>query len=123
MPEPGDEVMVAFEQGNFDHPYIIGFVWDGEQKPPETDRRNRVLVTPGGHQLRFEDTDGQKKVVVRSSAGHTVTLDDSTKTLSVVTASEKQSLTMNDSAQTTILKGGGIVITLSSGSMAITSAQ
>ena len=39
MPELGDEVLVAFEDGSFDSPYIIGFLWNGVDMPPETDRK------------------------------------------------------------------------------------
>ncbi len=36
MPELGDEVLVAFEHGDFDHPFIIGYLWNGVDTPPET---------------------------------------------------------------------------------------
>lgn len=75
MPEKDDEVLVAFEHGNFDHPFIVGFLWNGVDAPPESDLKNRVMVTPGGHTLRFEDGDG-KKIVLKSSSGQTITLDD-----------------------------------------------
>jgi uncharacterized protein involved in type VI secretion and phage assembly len=84
MPEVDDEVLVAFDHGHPDHPFIVGFLWDGVQKPPETDRQNRVIVTPGGHQLRFED--GTGKVIVESSGGHTVELDDEAGTVKVAAA-------------------------------------
>ena len=77
MPEEGDEVLVAFNQDNIEHPFIIGFLWNGQDKPPETDNKIRTLVTPGGHSLRFEDADGSKKVIVKSSSNMTITLDDS----------------------------------------------
>jgi len=77
MPEIDDEVLVAFEHGSFDHPYIIGFLWNGVDTPPESNPDNRVVVTPGGHTLRFEDGDGGKKVILKSSSGQTITLDDS----------------------------------------------
>ncbi len=75
MPELEDEVLVAFENGNFNFPYIIGHLWNGKDIPPESDPKNRVFVTPAGHTLRFED--GEKKVILRSSSGQTITLDDS----------------------------------------------
>jgi uncharacterized protein involved in type VI secretion and phage assembly len=75
MPEKEDEVLVAFEHGEFDHPFIVGFLWNGVDTPPESDLKNRVMVTPGGHTLRFEDGDG-KKIVLKSSSGQTITLDD-----------------------------------------------
>jgi uncharacterized protein involved in type VI secretion and phage assembly len=76
MPQTGDEVLVAFLQNDVAHPYVIGFLWNGQDKPPETDVNNRVLVTPGGHTLRFEDGDS-KKVILKSSSGLSITLDDS----------------------------------------------
>ena len=61
MPEPGDEVLVAFQDGKFDSPYVVGFLWNGEQVSPEDTPHNRVIVTPGGHQLRFEDKDHRRR--------------------------------------------------------------
>lgn len=83
MPEVGDEVLVAFEHGDFDHPFVVGFLWNGAHKPKETELKNRVILTPGGHTLRFEDKDGAKKVVLKSSDGHHVTLDDEGKKITV----------------------------------------
>src|SRR5215469_7546777 len=60
MPEIDDEVLVAFEHADFDHPFIVGFLWNGVDKAPETTNKNRVIKTPGGHQLRFEDGGGKK---------------------------------------------------------------
>ena len=34
MPEKGDDVLVAFDHGDFDHPYVVGFLWNGQNKPP-----------------------------------------------------------------------------------------
>lgn len=76
MPEKGDEVLVAFADGKFDTPYVVGFLWNGEHTSPEKDAHNRVIVTPGGHQLRFEDKEGDRRVVLKSRAGHTITLED-----------------------------------------------
>lgn len=76
MPEPGDEVLVCFADGEFEHPYAVGFLWNGEQTSPESEAHNRVIVTPGGHQLRFEDKDNDTRVILKSAGGHTVTLED-----------------------------------------------
>jgi uncharacterized protein involved in type VI secretion and phage assembly len=75
MPEVDDEVLVAFEHGDFDHPFIVGFLWNGVDQPPETTNKNRIIKTPGGHQLRFED-DGAKKILVKSNGGLEIVLDD-----------------------------------------------
>jgi phage baseplate assembly protein V len=95
MPDVGDEVLVAFNQGSVEHPFVIGFLWNGQDTPPETDNEIRTLVTPGGHSLRFEDKDGSKKVIVKSSSDQTITLDDT------------------DSSIT--LQGGGRILKMSNG--------
>ncbi len=66
----------AFEHGDFDHPYVLGFLWNGEDPSPENSAKNRVIMTPGGHTLRFEDNDGKKRIILRSSGGLEILLDD-----------------------------------------------
>ena len=75
MPEEGDQVLVGFHDGDFCNPYVLGFLWNGVQKSPEQSPDNRVIVTPGGHQLRFEDKQGAKRIVIKSTK-HTITLED-----------------------------------------------
>lgn len=96
MPEVGDEVLVAFNQDDVAHPYIIGFLWNGQDAPPDPDPQNRMILTPGGHTLRFQDADGSKKVILQSSTGQTVTLDDS-------------------GTGSITLQGGGRILTMSNG--------
>ena len=83
MPEVGDEALLAFEHGHFDHPFVVGFLWNGVHKPPESELKNRVILTPGGHTLRFEDKENAKKVILKSNDGSHVTLDDVAKEIVV----------------------------------------
>lgn len=55
MPEPDDDVLVAFEQGNVEKPYVLGFLWNGEATSPSTDRRERLLRSVNGHQITLYD--------------------------------------------------------------------
>ena len=120
MPEVEDEVLVSFDQGDFNHPFIVGFLWNGVDKPPETDPKNRVILTPGGHTLRFEDGDS-KKVILKSSSGHTITLDDSSGSEKVkIETNGKLSLTMDDVAKSITLSGGGRSLTMQSGTLKVT---
>jgi uncharacterized protein involved in type VI secretion and phage assembly len=62
MPEEGDEVLVAFEQGEIRLPYIIGYLWNGEDKPPREEPSQRTIQTVSGHVLEFDDTEGSEKI-------------------------------------------------------------
>ena len=81
LPEVGDEVLVAFEDGNIHYPYVIGALWSSQEKPPETnaDGKNdiREIKSRKGHELTFDDADAGGKVEIKTKAGHTVVLDDS----------------------------------------------
>jgi len=76
MPEEGDECLVAFENGDFDHPYVVGFLWNGQDVSSESKASNRVIVTPGGHQLRFEDKKDDTRVILRSAGKHELLFED-----------------------------------------------
>jgi len=88
-PELEDEVLVAFQDGDPQHPYILGFLWNGQDIPPESKPDNRVIVTPGGHTVRFEDALGSRKIIIRSSGGLHLTLDDADKSISLEGAGRK----------------------------------
>lgn len=83
IPELGDEVLVAFEHGNVEHPVIIGSLWNGKDKPPETnsDGKNNIrkIKSRSGHEIIFnDDKEGKKeKLEINSKSGHRIVLDDS----------------------------------------------
>jgi phage baseplate assembly protein gpV len=55
MPEQGDEVLVAFDHGSVHHPFIIGYCWNGKDKPPETDPHWRLFCSVQGHEIAVYD--------------------------------------------------------------------
>ncbi len=81
LPEVDDEVLVAFEHGLFDRPYVLGGLWNGTDKPPEglTDKvgQVRMLRTAKGNRILLADTDNAEKVEIVTAKGKSViTLDD-----------------------------------------------
>ena len=71
MPEVEDEVLVAFDHGDIQHPYIVGFLWNGVDKPPneEINTSVRRLRTVSGHILEFDDREGQEKILIETQGG------------------------------------------------------
>ena len=80
MPEVDDEVAVAFDQGQFDHPYVIGFLWNKQQKPPSSDPRQRMFRSKNGHCIRFIDSPEQAgdkgSIVIEDAHGNTIVLSN-----------------------------------------------
>jgi uncharacterized protein involved in type VI secretion and phage assembly len=79
IPEIGDEVLVAFEKEDIRFPYVLGGLWNGQDKPPEKngDGKNdkRLWKTRKKHYLLFDD--GSKGVVeLCHEKGRKITLDD-----------------------------------------------
>jgi phage baseplate assembly protein V len=56
MPEVDDELVVAFEHGDFAHAYVLGAMWNGVSGPPSPDPRQRMIRSTNGHTIRFVDS-------------------------------------------------------------------
>lgn len=82
-PEVDDEVLVAFEHGEINQPYVIGALWNGKDKPPETnsDGKNNIrkIRSRSGHEIIFNDDDTamQEKIEIHTKGEHKIVLDDS----------------------------------------------
>jgi uncharacterized protein involved in type VI secretion and phage assembly len=59
LPEVGYEVLVACDAERIEHPYVVGCLWNGQDKPPQnnSDGRNdlRVIRSRSGHEIVFDD--------------------------------------------------------------------
>lgn len=76
MPEVGDEVLVAFIQGDMRLPVILGGLYNGLDKPPAEHPKLRRIQSVNGHRISFYDateSDGGKgALVVEDAHGNTI---------------------------------------------------
>lgn len=87
-PEVEDEVLIAFEKGNLNYPYIIGALWNGKDKPPEknSDGKNNVkmIKTRSGNTIKIDDTEGKEKIeIIDKSQENKICIDSSKKKISI----------------------------------------
>ncbi len=109
LPEVGDEVLVAFEQGDINFPYVIGALWNKKAKPPEgnADKKNNIrkITSRSGHEIIFDDNAEQKKekLEIHTKAGHKLVLDDSSgqEKIEIVDKAGSNKMTI-DSAQNAV---------------------
>lgn len=73
LPEIDDEVLVAFEHGMIEYPYVLGALWNGKDNPPETNsngkNNRRTLKSRSGMIIRLDDTDGSEKIEIGDASG------------------------------------------------------
>jgi uncharacterized protein involved in type VI secretion and phage assembly len=87
LPEEGDTVLVAFEDGDVNRPFVLGAFWAGSQEPPQGDDPGndlRLLRSRSGHVVRLDDTAGAERIeIVDSSGDNTITLDTAKNEITV----------------------------------------
>jgi uncharacterized protein involved in type VI secretion and phage assembly len=125
LPEVDDEVLVAFEHGNVEQPYVIGALWNGVDTPvrDNADGKNnlRVIRSRSGHEFIFSDEDGKEQVEIKTKAGHQFLLDDTSgsEKIAIKDKSGNNSIEI-DTAQNSIAISAQTKITLKAQTVEIT---
>ena len=132
LPEVGDEVLVAFEQGDIRRPYVVGGLFNGVDTPkpgPIDDVdggsgaiNRRSLVSRRGHRIDLLDQDGRKEGIALATGDgkHTFTLDATGSTVTLhsdgsVTIEAKSGVTVDAGTGSLKLTGGDVSITATTG--------
>ncbi len=79
LPEVGDEVLVAFANGDFSRPYVIGFLWNSRNTQP----------------VKIEDGGKNNVRMIKSKEGHTIIFNDDTEKEPGIKIQTKQGLILN----------------------------
>lgn len=70
IPRVGNEVLIAFLEGNPDRPIVVGSTQNGDNSPPLTlpgNKSRNTMKTPSGNEIRFEDKEGNEQVFINAT--------------------------------------------------------
>jgi uncharacterized protein involved in type VI secretion and phage assembly len=113
IPDVNDEVLLAFESGDPRRPYVLGGLWNGSDKPPQSmdgggQNNLKVLRSRNGVKITLDDTSGQENCIVETPGGQKITLHDGPGSVEVVDSNgnsvkmQASGITVNASAKVTV---------------------
>lgn len=99
VPEVGDQVMVSYEHGNPDRPYVTGSVFhSGSGKGGDKDNKVKSIITRSGNAIVFDDETGS--IVITNQTGKQLIMLDGTDAITVMA---KRSITLTNEAESVIV--------------------
>lgn len=88
LPDVDDEVLVVFEHGDINRPYVIGSLWNSVDTPPSdnADGENsiKMLKSRSGHTVTLDDTSGEEKITITDmTQSNTIEFDSANNVISI----------------------------------------
>lgn len=119
IPEPDDEVVAMFLDGDPRFPVVLGALWNGKDAPPDTydpeANNTRSIVSRSGHKIVLDDTEGAERVRVESQASQMIEIDDS---------SGEEAITLTDKHGNKLrMESSGVFVTAATGKKIALSAS
>lgn len=105
MPQIGQQVLVAFNNGDIGDPYILGALWNAIDRPP--------LLSP---------TDAVNKRFMRTPLGHEITFDDALQTLTITSTTQQKVVMDPTRVEVTAGLGAATIQATTAGTVSITAA-
>ncbi len=106
LPQVNDEVLVMFERGELNLPYVMGSLFNARNLPPPTEGRKtgdvRVIQSRSGHTITLDDTPNDARITITDGQGNQVVITPGTKTIELtadnVTVKASKQLTLDGGA-------------------------
>lgn len=86
IPEIGEEVLLGFEGGNAEHPFMLGSLYNGGATAGafQSDANDiKTIRTRSGHTIELNDTDGEEKIQIYDNEGSIIIFDTQAKSLTI----------------------------------------
>ncbi len=110
LPEVDDEVLVAFEHGQVDYPFVVGSLWNGRDSAPESNsdgqNNHRTIKSRSGHVLRFNDKGGSETIEIIDKTGNNKIVIDSAR--NTITIEAQSDITIKSSTGKLTMQANGI---------------
>jgi Rhs element Vgr protein len=108
IPEVDDEVLVAFEHGDINRPYVVGGLWNGKDAPPKPTNEvvasgkvnERIWQSRSGHVILMSDEEGKEQIVIRDKTGKN----------EIIVDSKENAITVNVDGNYTVNSGGDALV-------------
>ena len=131
IPDEHDEVLVSFEGGDPRRPYVIGALWNGQDRAPESMDSNgqnnkKVLRSRNGIKITLDDHDGQETITIETPGGNKLTMQDGAASIEIADSNgnslklEESGITFRAESKLTI---DAPTVEISAGSVTIDSAE
>jgi len=87
IPDVEDEVLVVFQNGDPSFPLVLGGLWNGSSTAPEQigseGNRKKVIRSKNGVTVTLDDQSGQERFIAETPGGQRITLSDGPGTVKV----------------------------------------
>ncbi|HEX9062459.1 MAG TPA: phage baseplate assembly protein V [Clostridia bacterium] len=124
LPEVGEEVLVAFYEGDVNYPVVLGALWNSKEGPPLTneDGKNNIrkIKSRSGNELIFNDESGKESIEIKTAAGQVLKMEDATEGKIALKDKSGNNLVEIDSSSNQISIKANMKINLQAGSCKIT---
>ncbi|WP_339699505.1 phage baseplate assembly protein V [uncultured Marixanthomonas sp.] len=95
IPELEEEVLIGFEGGNAERPYVMGSLYHGNHRPQswKTQKNDiKAMRTRSGHTLEFNDADGAESITLTDKKGNVIHIDTANNNIEI---SALENMTLN----------------------------
>jgi uncharacterized protein involved in type VI secretion and phage assembly len=122
VPEVNDEVLLIADKKDVQHLFVIGSLWNGQDKPPannsDNENNTRLIKSRSGNEIRIYDKQGQSRIQLKTTDGSTITMDDQNGTIEMADRGGSNKVTININ-QSGITIQSGTSLTLKSQTISI----
>jgi uncharacterized protein involved in type VI secretion and phage assembly len=116
VPDVNDEVLLGFEAGDSRRPYVLGGLWNGRDKPPDSmdgsgNNYRKTIRSRNGVKVTLDDSDGRETLTLETPGGQRITLQDGPGRIEIVDSNgnsvklESSGVTVTAAAKLTVSAG------------------